>query len=50
MAAILKLLRDDDAATAVEYALLAVFIAAVIVATVGLVGQKVLAGFQSVQF
>jgi Flp pilus assembly pilin Flp len=41
--------RDDEAgATAVEYALIASFIAAVIAATVALVGEEVLGLFESV--
>ena len=40
--------HDERGATAVEYALLAVFIAAVIAATVGLFGQDVLELFQRV--
>lgn len=40
--------RDERGATAVEYALLAVFIAAVIAATVGIFGRDVLALFERV--
>ncbi len=40
--------HDERGATAVEYALLAVFIAAVIAATVGIFGQEVLALFDRV--
>jgi len=40
--------RDDKGATAVEYGLLVALIAAVIVVTVGLVGQDVLAGFTTI--
>jgi pilus assembly protein Flp/PilA len=38
----------DDGATAVEYGLLVVLIAAVIVAIVATIGQQVLAGFTTV--
>lgn len=40
--------RDDRGATAVEYGLIVALIAAVIVVTVGLLGQQVLAAFQTV--
>ncbi len=40
-------LRDESGATAVEYALLAVFIAVVIVGAVGLLGQTVLQMFEA---
>jgi Flp pilus assembly pilin Flp len=40
----------DDGATAVEYALIASLIAAVIAATVALVGEELLALFESVQW
>ena len=40
--------RDERGATAVEYGLLVVLIAAVIVAVVYLIGQNILQGFTSV--
>jgi Flp pilus assembly pilin Flp len=40
--------HDERGATAVEYALLAVFIAAVIAVTVGIFGREVLALFERV--
>ena len=45
-----RLLERDDAATAVEYALLAASVAAVIAGTVLILGEKVAALFASVQF
>lgn len=39
---------DDAGATAVEYALLLVFIAAVIIAAVRILGQSLIPGFTSV--
>ncbi len=41
--------KNDEGATAVEYGLIVALIAAVIVAVVGLVGQDVLGGFQTVE-
>lgn len=43
-----RLGRDERGATAVEYGLIVALIAAVIVITVGFLGQAVLAAFQSV--
>lgn len=43
-----RLGRDERGATAVEYGLIVALIAAVIVITVGLLGQAVLTAFQSV--
>jgi pilus assembly protein Flp/PilA len=40
--------KRDEGATAVEYGLLVALIAAVIVVTVGLLGQSVLRAFQAV--
>jgi pilus assembly protein Flp/PilA len=40
--------KSDDGATAVEYGLLVALIAAVIVATVGLLGQAILGAFETV--
>lgn len=40
--------RDDKGATAVEYGLLVALIAAVIVTTVGLLGDEILAAFNDV--
>jgi Flp pilus assembly pilin Flp len=45
-----RLLERDDAATAVEYALLAASVAAVIAGTVLILGEKVVTFFSSVQF
>lgn len=44
----LRTRRDERGATAVEYGLLVVLIAAIIVGTVAAVGQDVLKGFQTV--
>ena len=44
----LRLFRDDSGATAVEYSLLAVLIAAVIVGIVLLLGQQISAAFSTV--
>lgn len=44
-----KPLRKDDGATAVEYGLLVVLIAAVIVGVVAIIGQDVLNGFNQVE-
>ena len=41
--------KDDEGATAVEYGLLVVLIAAIIVGTVQLLGQDVLKGFTTVE-
>ncbi len=41
-------LNEDKGATAVEYGLLVVLIAAIIIATVAAVGQDVLRGFETV--
>lgn len=43
-------LSDDRGATAVEYAIMLAFIAAVIVAAVAALGQATNTGFQSVVF
>jgi Flp pilus assembly pilin Flp len=43
-------LREPAGATAVEYAIMLAFIAAVIVAGVALLGQGTKAGFEKVQF
>tara|TARA_R110002073_G_scaffold34606_2_gene102401 strand:- start:590 stop:781 length:192 start_codon:yes stop_codon:yes gene_type:complete len=43
-----KFARDEDGATAIEYGLFAALIAAILVATVQLLGLQVLAGFESV--
>ena len=43
-------LRDPSGATAVEYAIMLAFIAAVIVAGVALLGQGTKAGFEKVVF
>ena len=44
----LRLLKDEEGATAVEYGLIVAAIAAVIVALVFTLGTKVEAGFQTV--
>jgi Flp pilus assembly pilin Flp len=44
----MRVRRDEDGATAVEYALIASFIAAVIAATVQLIGEEMLDAFTSV--
>ncbi len=41
-------LRDEQGATAVEYGIMVALIAAIIVGTVGLLGQEVLRAFQEV--
>jgi len=41
-------LRNEDGATAVEYGIMVALIAAVIVATVGLLGGKIYAAFTTV--
>ena len=38
-----KFLRDESAATAIEYSLIAGFIALAIIAAVGMIGQRLLA-------
>ena len=43
-----KLLRDDNAATAIEYGLIAALISVVIIAAVTLVGSKLSATFNSI--
>jgi pilus assembly protein Flp/PilA len=40
--------RGDEGATAVEYGLLVALIAAVIIVTVGVLGQQILAAFQTI--
>jgi pilus assembly protein Flp/PilA len=42
-----KFLRDESAATAIEYSLLAGFIAMAIIAAVGMTGQRLVELFQS---
>ena len=42
-----KFLRDESAATAIEYSLLAGFIALAIIAAVGMTGQRLVALFES---
>jgi pilus assembly protein Flp/PilA len=42
-----KFLRDESAATAIEYGLIAGFIALAIIAAVGMTGQRLVALFQS---
>jgi len=44
----LKAERDEDGATAVEYGLLVALIAAVIIATVVLLGEQIQVAFQTV--
>jgi pilus assembly protein Flp/PilA len=44
----LHALRNEDGATAVEYGLMVALIAAVIIVTVGLLGQQILAAFEMV--
>lgn len=48
MNAISKFLKEEDGAAAVEYGLLVALIAAVIVATVALLGTKIKEGFCTV--
>ena len=48
MRAIMKLLRDEEGATAVEYGLIVAAIAGVIIVTVFLVGNKVNNGINKV--
>jgi Flp pilus assembly pilin Flp len=47
---ILKLIKNQSGTAAVEYALLAVLIAAVVAATVGVLGTSVLELFSRVEF
>jgi pilus assembly protein Flp/PilA len=42
-----KFLRDENGATAIEYSLIAGFIALAIIAAVGMTGQRLLALFRS---
>jgi pilus assembly protein Flp/PilA len=42
-----KLLRDESGATAIEYSLIAGFIALAIIAAVGMTGDKLVAKFTS---
>ena len=42
-----KFLRDEEGATAIEYSLIAGFIALAIIAAVGMTGQKLVALFES---
>jgi pilus assembly protein Flp/PilA len=42
-----KFLRDESAATAIEYGLIAGFIALAIIAAVGMTGQRLVALFES---
>lgn len=44
----MRVRRDEDGATAVEYALIASLIAAVVAATVQLVGEELIDAFNSV--
>ena len=46
--AVLKFLRDEQGATAIEYGLIAGLIAAVIVTVVGSLGVRIQAAFQTV--
>ena len=45
---IVRFMQEEEGATAIEYGLLAALIAAVIVGTVGTLGQTVNTAFQSV--
>ena len=49
MSVVMKFLKDDSAATAIEYGLIAAGIAVVIIAAVQGVGSKLVATFTSVQ-
>ena len=49
MKKLISFFKDEEGATAVEYGLIVALIAAIIVTTVGLVGQDVLRGFQTVE-
>lgn len=44
----MRTMRNEDGATAVEYGLMVALIAAVIVATVALLGDEIQAAFQTV--
>jgi pilus assembly protein Flp/PilA len=44
-----NLWNDESGATAVEYGIMVALIAAVIIVTVGLIGDKLLAAFQHVE-
>lgn len=44
----MRAMRNEDGATAVEYGLMVALIAAVIVATVALLGDEIQAAFQTV--
>jgi pilus assembly protein Flp/PilA len=44
-----RFMKDESGATAIEYGLIAALIAAVIVATVSLIGQDLLGGFETIQ-
>jgi pilus assembly protein Flp/PilA len=46
---ILSFFKDEEGATAVEYAIMAAFIAAIIIATVGFLGTDVNDAFTSVE-
>lgn len=46
---IFSLFKDEEGATAVEYAIMAAFIAAIIIATVGFLGTDVNDAFTSVE-
>ena len=48
MKTVVEFLKEDQGATAVEYAIIASLIAAVIAGTAGVMGQKVLGLFTSV--
>ena len=47
---LLKFLRDEGGATAIEYSLIAGFIALAIIAAVGLTGQRLLELLESLLF
>ena len=49
MSVVMKFLKDDSGATAIEYGLIAAGIAVVIIAAVQGVGSKLVATFTSVQ-
>jgi len=48
MKRLMNFLRDEEGATAIEYGLVAAFIAAAVAVTVGLVGDRVDAIFEDV--
>ena len=48
MKKLISFLKDEEGATAVEYGLIVALIAAVIIATVAVVGTKVKGGFETV--